>query len=115
MADDKPWAELGNALLDAVKESIPELVDINGVVEFAKEKSMVFAEEKFLSLTADSEEERAEHERNLVHIVSQVKGQAQEAAIREDFKVKEKVGRTLEAVGRTLLKILPSLFGLKLP
>ena len=107
MADDKPWAELGNALLDAVKESIPELVDINGVVEFA--------EEKFLSLTADSEEERAEHERNLVHIVSQVKGQAQEAAIREDFKVKEKVGRTLEAVGRTLLKILPSLFGLKLP
>lgn len=114
MPDVKPWDDLKDALIGIVKESIPELMDVPLVPEFVAQQSALFAEEKYLSLTADNPQEREEHAENLKHLVAQVNGAAMESAIREDFRIKEKLGRTLKTVGVTLLKILPGFFGINL-
>ena len=105
-----PWDELVTSLAETVRSSIPELVELPKVGEFVAANAAEFAKEKWLSHNAPTEQERAEHARNLVHLAAQVKGKAHELAIREGFEIRDKIGRALQTTGIFLSKIVPGLF-----
>lgn len=92
-----------------VGESMSELIDLPKVRPFTDSIVAIYAREKVLSLNDATPEGREEHKRNLAHLVAQVRGQATELSIQENYAIKEKIGRILETVGRTLLRIGPGL------
>ena len=109
---DLTSADLARDLRAAAAATIPELINLPKVGEFVDAALQSFAQEKLLSITAETEGERAEHAQNLKHLIAQVRGQAIESGIREGHQIKEFIGRALQAVGNVLLKLTPGVLKL---
>lgn len=105
----EPWEAVADEALDAFKGALKGFVEREEVTEFGKQQTKLFAQEWWYAQKASTPEEKKEHEDNLKHLVAQSRGEARRLQISISEEAKDTVGRVLEGIGNTLIKMAPKM------
>jgi len=100
--------KIAQAAFSVFKDSLTGFVERQDVDEFARERVEQYTQEWWAAKTATTDEDRAEHEQNLKHLVAQARGEARRLQIAISQEAEDTVGRVLETVGGMILKVLPA-------
>lgn len=105
----EPWEEIRDQTVAAFRDTLKGFIERTEVDEFAKKQSELLAREWWYAQQAGSDEERQEHQDNMLHLRAQIKGEFFRLQIEVSEDAKNTIVRVLEMAANVLIKVAPTI------